>query len=206
MASFDTKPLLEALSCPIGELIAAVGHGVAEAQREMDHASLAALQEVYSRNDGLFGELQKIGYRPTWYHIPEAEGELQVALTISGQETTGGSGSTPAAGTGRSKLKLYAAPVDAGYASRFGFSLNATSRVKFRIVPVPPSNAAEALQAMPALTGLPLGEARARLALLGIVATFPPNALDSAVVTRQEPAPGTMLSSNAGVSVGVGSA
>jgi hypothetical protein len=204
MATFDTQPLLEALSCPLGELIASVGHGVAEAQRELDHASLSALQDVYSRNDGLFGELQKIGYRPTWYHIPEAEGELQVALTITGQQTTGGS--TPAAGTGRSKMKLYAAPVDAGYASRFGFSLNATSRVKFRVVPVPPSNAADALQAMPALTGLALGEARARLALLGITATFPPNALDSALVTRQEPAPGTMLGSGTAVSVGVGSA
>lgn len=178
---------------------------MAEAQRELDHASLSALQEVYSRNDGLFGELQKIGYRPTWYHIPQVDGELQVALTITGQQGTGGT-TTPVAGSGRSKMKLYAAPVDAGYASRFGFSLNATSRVKYRVVPVPPRNAADALQAMPALTGLTQGGARARLALLGITATFPPNALDSALVTRQDPAPGTMLASGTGVSVGVGSA
>jgi hypothetical protein len=203
MATSDIKPLLEALSCPLGELIASVGRGVAEAQRELDHASLATLQDVYARGDGLFGELQKIGYRPTWYHIPEAEGDLQVALTISGNEASAGAGTTPPAGAARSKLKLYAAPVDAGYASRFGYTLNASSRVKFKIVPVPPSNAAEALLAMPALTGLSLSEARARLALLGITASLP-SAADSAIVTSQQPAPGTLLGSNTAVTVAVG--
>jgi len=32
----------------------------------------------------LFRELQRIGYRPTWYHIPEAEGQIQVALSVAG--------------------------------------------------------------------------------------------------------------------------
>ena len=203
MATSDIKPLLEALSCPLGELIASVGRGVAEAQRELDHASLATLQDVYARGDGLFGKLQKIGYRPTWYHIPEAEGDLQIALTISGNEASGGAGTTPPAGAARSKVKLYATPVDAGYASRFGYTLNASSRVKFKIVPVPPSNAADALLAMPALTGLTLSEARARLSLLGITGTLP-SAADSAVVTSQQPAPGTLLGSNTPVTVGVG--
>ena len=203
MATSDIKPLLEALSCPLGELIASVGRGVAEAQRELDHASLATLQDVYARGDGLFGELQKIGYRPTWYHIPEAEGDLQIALTISGNEASAGTGTTPPAGAARSKVKLYATPVDAGYASRFGYTLNASSRVKFKIVPVPPSNAADALLAMPALTGLTLSDARARLALLGIAATLP-SAADSAVVTSQQPAPGTLLGSNTLVAVGIG--
>ena len=202
MATSDIKPLLEALSAPLGDLIASVGRGVADAQREMDHASLAALQEIYGRSDGLFAELQKIGYRPTWYHIPEVESELQVALTISGQETTGGS--TPQAGAGLGRIKLYAAPVDAGYASRFGFSLQATSKVKFRIVPVPPSNAAEAMQAMPALVGLPLGEARARLTLLGITATLPDGVADSVPVTSQQPAAGALLGSTTAVRVGTG--
>ena len=85
MADPDTRPLLDALSCPIGDLIAAVGRGVADAQRALDEASLATLSEVYSRNDGLLGELQRIGYRPNWYHIPEVESELQIALTIGGE-------------------------------------------------------------------------------------------------------------------------
>src|SRR4051812_31416696 len=102
MATFDTSPLLDALSAPVGELFAAVGRGVAEAQREMDAATLSALQEIYGRGDGFYGELQRIGYRPTWYHIPEAEGELQVALSLAGQETRGGA--PDGAGLGRARV------------------------------------------------------------------------------------------------------
>ena len=204
MATFDTKPLLDALSLPLGELIAAVGRGVAEAQREMDAGSLSALQEIYARNDGLFLELQRIGYRPTWYHIPEAEGDLQIAITATSQETSGSSAgsATPASPSGRSKIKLYAAPVDAGYASRFGFSLQASSRVKFRIVPVPASTVADALQVAPALVGLTLGEARARLAMLNLPGAFPTDVADGVAVTSQDPAAGTLLSPGKSVTVG----
>lgn len=202
MATFDVKPLLDSLSLPLGDLIASVGRGVADAQREMDAGSISALQEVYARGDGLFLELQRIGYRPTWYHIPEAEGDLQIALTVSGQETSGSTpgGSTPAATA--SRIKLYAAPVDAGYASRFGFSVQASSRVKFRIVPVPASSGAEALQVVPALVGLTMGEARARLGLLNISGTFPEAGTDDTAVTSQDPAAGTLLSSGGSVTVG----
>jgi hypothetical protein len=203
MATFDVKPLLDALSLPLGELIASVGRGVAEAQREMDAGSISALQEIYARGDGLFLELQRIGYRPTWYHIPEAEGDLQIALTATGQETSGSgsAGSTPTA-SGPTRIKLYAAPVDAGYASRFGFSVQASSRVKFRIVPVPASSGAEALQAVPALVGLTMGEARARLGLLNISGTFPAAGTDDATVTSQDPLAGTLLSPGRSVTVG----
>jgi hypothetical protein len=204
MATFDTKPLLDALSLPLGELIAAVGRGVAEAQREMDAGSLSALQEIYARNDGLFLELQRIGYRPTWYHIPEAEGDLQIALTVTSEETSGSSpgSATPARPAGPSKIKLYAAPVDAGYASRFGFSLQASSRVKFRIVPVPASTVADALQVAPTLVGLTLGEARARLAMLNLAGVFPADIADDVAVTSQEPAAGTLLSPGQSITVG----
>jgi hypothetical protein len=204
MATFDAKPLLDALSLPLGELIASVGRGVAEAQREMDAGSLSALQEIYGRGDGLFLELQRIGYRPTWYHIPEAEGDLQIALTATSQETSGSSAesATPARPLGASRIKLYAAPVDAGYASRFGFTMQASSRVKFRIVPVPASTAADALQVVPALLGLTLGEARARLAVLNLPGAFPADAADGLAVTSQDPAAGTPLSPGQSVTVG----
>ena len=196
MATFETAPLLDALSAPLGALISAVGRGVAEAQREMDAASIAALQEIYTSNEGLYLELQRIGYRPTWYHIPEVESELQIALTVTGQQTSGGS-----AVPGSSPVRLYAAPVDAGYASRYNFSLQASSRVRFRIVPVPPSTAVETTRIVPALVGLTLGEARARLLALDIPATVPPAAPDSATVAGQTPAPGTTLPSGGGVTL-----
>ncbi|HET7460104.1 MAG TPA: PASTA domain-containing protein [Longimicrobium sp.] len=194
MSIFDTAPLLDALSAPLGALIAAVGRGVADAQREMDAASIAALEEIYASNQGLFLELQRIGYRPTWYQIPEVESELQIALTVTGGETTGSSA------TGTPRVRLYAAPVDAGYASRFNFSLQASSRVRFRIVPVPPSTATETLRVVPALVGLTLGDARTRLLALDLPATLPA-AADTVLVTAQTPAPGTVLASGQTVSL-----
>jgi hypothetical protein len=201
MAGFDDRVPLEALSVPFGDLIASVGRGVADAQREMDAASVATLQEIYGADSGLFRELQRIGYRPNWYHIPEVEGEIQMALTVSTQETRGAAASGRVSPAGA--VKLYATPVDAGYTSRFGFTLQATSRVKFRIVPVPPSNAAEAVQVMPALIGLTLAEARARLTLLGITATLPDGQPDTATVATQDPAPGTLLGPTTSVSATV---
>ena len=198
MPIVDRLPL-EALSVPFGDLIASVGRGVADAQREMDFASFALLQEIY-RDEGPLRELQRIGYRPNWYHIPEVEGELQIALTISGEETRQASSS---AVTRAAALRLYATPVDAGYTSRFGFTLQATSKIKFRIVPVPPSSAAEAIQVMPALVGLTRAEAAARLSLLGIDITLPAGA-DTATVATQQPAPGSIIGVNTTVSVALG--
>jgi hypothetical protein len=190
--AIDNK-LLDALSAPLGSLIASVGRGVADAQREMDVASLSAYREIYESNEGLFSELQRIGYRPTWYHIPEAESEIQVALTVTGTQSDGGTSATP-------RIKLYATPVDAGYTSRFNFSLQASSRVKFRVVPIPPSNAAEALRVMPALVGLTLDAARARLTLLGILATIPEDPPET-LVTGQTPAAGQLLPDDGTVAV-----
>src|SRR4051812_36162109 len=189
--------LLDVLSAPLGDLIASVGRGIADAQRALDSASMAALREIYGSDEDFFRELQAIGYRPTWYHIPEAEGDIQIALSVTGAETT-----TPSGGslTSRAKIKLYAAPVDAGYSSRYNFSITASSRLKFRVVPVPPSSAAEAIRVVPSLVGLPLGEANARLSLLGIVATHP-DAAGSAVVRTQTPAPGTIIGPDETVAV-----
>lgn len=189
MPTFDTKPLLDALSVPLGELIASVGRGVAEAQEELDAASIAALQRVYSANTGLLHELQRVGYRPTWYQIPEAEAEIQIALTMSGTQESG----TGTSAGAKTIPKLYAAPIDAGYSSRFNFSLQAGSRLKFRVVPVPPSTSADAMRAAPALVGLTVAEARVRLGAAGVPSEFPQGAEDSALVRSQTPGPGVLL-------------
>jgi hypothetical protein len=101
-------------------------------------------------------------------------------------------------------VKIYAAPVDAGYASRFNFTLQAASRVKFRIVPVPPSSAAEAMQVVPALVGMPVSDARARLTLLGISGNVAAGTADTALVTEQDPAAGSILAPGGSVSIETG--
>lgn len=193
MPTFDAPRLLDALSAPMGSLIASVGRSVAEAQRDLDAQTIALHQSIYAENEGLLRELQRIGYRPTWYHIPSVEAELQVALTVTGEYSE----TTPA----RSELKVYAAPVDAGYTSRFNYELKASSTVRFKIVPVPESPAAEQIRVVPAVVGETVARARELLDTLLIPFTVPDGTADTALVTTQAPAAGTVL---AGETVALG--
>lgn len=193
MASFeDPRALLDTLSAPIGQLIAAVGESVAEAQRAMDAQTIANFQAIYSDTDtAAFEALRSIGYRPTWYHIPEVDAELSVALAVSGTVQS------QAGSSGVGKLRVFAAPVDAGYASKYDFKIEAASKVKFRIVPVPPSPAAEALRVVPALVGKTLAAARELLAKLDVAYSLPdPAPAETAVVATQTPSAGAVLGPN----------
>lgn len=183
MADSNDVPQLEALSAPLGELISSVGRGVAEAQRELDAATIERIRELYASDEDLAVELQRIGYRPTWYHIPEAEAEIAVALSITSEERS----------EGRPRLKMYGAPLDASYTNRFSYSLTAQSRLKFRVVPVPPSPQAEALVVVPAVVGKTVAEARALLSAIGVPHRFPDGAADASLITSASVGPGALL-------------
>lgn len=195
MPSFqDPRALLETLSAPLGEIIASVGRGVADAQRSLDAQTIENFQSIYADGDvAAFEALRSIGYRPTWYHIPEVTAELNIALSVSGaveSQPSGGAASAPLT----PRLRVYAAPVDAGYTSKYNYDLKASSSVKFRIVPVPPSPAAEALRVVPALVGLPWSAARALLAQLDVAYKAPdPAPKDIDVVASQTPDAGRVL-------------
>lgn len=111
----DPLRYLEALSAPMGDLIASVGRGVAEAQQALDMGSLGALLAIYSdpdTSDETLALLREIDYRPTFYAIPEVTSELTVALTITGQ-----SSSTASATAGSVAAPLAAAPPAAAAAA-----------------------------------------------------------------------------------------
>lgn len=181
----DTKdlPSLEALSAPLGSLISAVGRGVAQAQQELDEGTLERLRALYAADEGFAAELQRLGYRPTWYHIPEAEAEIAMALSITAEEQT----------QGRTRLKMYGAPMDASYTNRFSYSLTAQSRLKFRVVPVPPSPQAEAMVVVPAVVGKIVSDARALLQATGVPHRFSDGAKDMDLVIAASSEPGTVL-------------
>lgn len=162
MSNLDGTRLFDALSAPIGDLIASVGRSVADAQAAMDAQTIANLKELYASSDEVAVTLREIGYQPTWYTIPEVTAEISVALIISGQNTESESAGVPPAR--REPARIYAAPVDANYTNRYNYELKATSSVKFRIVPVPPSTAAGALKVVPDLRGKTFVDAKALLA------------------------------------------
>jgi len=180
----NPNQLLDALSLPVGDLIAEVGKGVAEAQQALDAQVIENFKRIYADDDEALKHLRELGYRPTWYHIPEAEAELKIALSVSGNYSS----------EGKSKTRMYAAPVDATYKSNFDYSLEGTSSLKFRVVPIPEPARLEAKAVVPNLIGSTLAEAETTLKTLNIpYEVSPENSSADAQVTKVEPDAGTMI-------------
>jgi hypothetical protein len=129
---------MDALDAPLGQLIAAIGRSVADAQRTLDGRAIEHFGAIYDQSSSAFEPLRAIGYQPTWYQIREASAEIRLAISLG--RAQGGPGADPAR-----PRELHGAPVDAGYQSRFNYRRDTASSLKFRIVPVPPPAAAELL-------------------------------------------------------------
>lgn len=184
----DIKRLVsEVTAAPLGEIIAAVGGGVASAQRALDDQAIQQVLALYADGDEAARLMRESGWRPTFYAIPEAEGEIKVSLVVSG--STSGGGSTQAAAASSSQPlpvsphpvspqavlaqkgrvssmlapKLYATPVDAGYRNRYDYEGSVTASVSFRIVPVPAPPGAERIRVVPGIVGLSAALATERL-------------------------------------------
>jgi hypothetical protein len=209
------------VASPLGQVIAQVGQGVADAQMALDEASLAKVLEIYAEGDDeKLALLREIGYRPTFYTLPDTTGEVRVALRL-GNGAQGAGAAKPvrpkpvtaaaaAAGTISAvparaglkalSMKMYAAPVDAGYANAYGYQADIAAKLTFRIVPVPPPDGADELRIVPDLAGRSPDAARDALDALGLGEVFV-NAdgatvetpADTDVVLAQTPAAGAIL-------------
>ncbi|MGM0638549.1 MAG: PASTA domain-containing protein [Pseudomonadota bacterium] len=216
----DIKRLVsDVTAAPLGEIIAAVGDGVATAQRALDDQAIQQVLALYADGDEAVRLLRESGWRPTFYAIPEAEGEIKVSLVVSGSTTasrsTGAEATTVAprlstqpgsallAGQGRMSSmlspKLYATPVDAGYQNRYDFEGSVSATVKFRIVPVPAPPGTEQIRRVPNLMPLSAAEASERLDQFDLAIEFA-GMIDSADadgvgVIHQAPLPGERVRS-----------
>jgi len=123
----------EVLVRPLGEVLARVGEGVAQAQRAMDLASIAT--QTLIDNDPVLSEY---GLQATWYHMPEVTLELKMSLAMKRETRTDTSGRVLV-----SKLRLLAAPYNAKLQNTLGLDVQGTSVVKARIVSIPPPPRAE---------------------------------------------------------------
>lgn len=168
-----TNPVVDLLSdglaSPLGEVIAAVGRGVAEAQAALDAASLKATLDIYGE-DGDPGTalLREIGYQPTFYVLPETTCEVQVSMRIGGTGGPDGSAGGTAINGAVGRARTYVTPVDAGFQQRYGFQAQAAAKLTFKIVPVPPLLALDSMRPVPALIGQTVATASTRLAGIGL--------------------------------------
>jgi hypothetical protein len=175
----DLAEITRALSAPLGELIVAVGRGVAEAQWALDQHTVESFKAVYGSDEAVYRELRQLGYQPTWYRIPEVAAEIYVTLSASGKERLalgGGPASTgdrnapenTSQGKTMGRIQLYATPLDASYSNTYDYQLRACSQLKFRVVPVPGPGQAEGMKVAPKLTKMSFNVARDMLTRLGI--------------------------------------
>jgi hypothetical protein len=176
MPSDLSKLVSDVTAAPLGDVIAAVGAGVAAAQAALDAGSLAQTLEIYSESgDAGLAMLRDIGYRPTFYTLPETTGEMQVSLRLSSGQAQNGAAPAPRPTIANRlatpiRSRVYATPVDAGFRNQFSFDARVTAKLTFKIVPVPPPLAMEDIRVVPALVERTFGVAQTVLETLGLTA------------------------------------
>ena len=173
----------DVVASPLGDVIASVGEGVASAQQALDEGSLAKTLEIYTEGgDQALKLLQEIGYRPTFYTLPETTGEVRVSLQL-GNASQANSTATQAAKTLRPNIgiklaragmnispkpRIYASLVDGGYANRYGYQADVSAKLTFKIVPVPPPEGADELRRLVDLVGKSVAESNTLLEQQGL--------------------------------------
>jgi len=179
----------DALAAPLGEFIASIGKGVAEAQQSMDIKTVETFTKIYGDSDDKRLQiLRDLGYKPTWYKIPEVEAKVTISLNISGK-----SGAENAGGSG--KIQMYVTPMDAGYANKYDYNLKAASQLTFKIVPVPPSPKAEEMKVLPDINAYRYKNAVALLESMGIAHDLEPGQIanDDYYIASTTPSQGEVV-------------
>ncbi len=198
----------DVVAAPLGDIIASVGEGVAEAQQALDEGSLAKTLEIYAEGgEDALRVLREIGYRPTFYALPETTGEVKISMHL-GKSPSGTAVPSHAKGiqptvlaqlsrTGRNisiKPRLYATPVDAGYANRYGYRANISATISFKIVPVPAPEGADELRILPNFVGKTVAQSEVIAENMGLDLSFFDTAGgaiatvdDTQEITAQEP-------------------
>lgn len=208
----DISELLrEVVASPLGDVIASVGEGVADAQQALDDGSLAKSLEIYSEGgEEALRVLREIGYRPTFYALPETTGEVRVSMRL-GKSAAGAGARRPAANAlqpavvaqlariGRNvafKPKIYATPVDASYANRFGYQANISAKLTFKIVPVPAPDGVDDLRVLPDFRDKTITDSLELAASIGLdlrvldaTGLLLDNPDGAAIVGQQDPSP-----------------
>lgn len=173
----------DVVASPLGDVIASVAEGVAEAQQALDEGSLAQTLEIYAEGgDDALKILREIGYRPTFYAIPETTCEVNISMHLGSTLRPTQSAETKNVSLQPSVIKqlskagrnlkitpkVYVTPVDAGYANRFGFDANISAKLNFKIVPVPAVDGADEIRLLPNFVGSSIQENRLRADSLGL--------------------------------------
>lgn len=172
----------ESFFCSMGELVAELGKGVAEAQQDMDRQAIETYRQILADE-----ELTEYGITPSWFTIPEATLQLKMSYSVVKKEDSGSGGST---NPPKSKRRLLVSPSNATYKNLFNQSESTQSELNLKIISVPPPTKVTGTIYMPELIGKSYVEAKLILENAGLVIKGEAPSSGNAIVKTQLPEAG----------------
>ncbi len=130
MPSNGSEKIEEVLVSPLSTILSEMGKSIAQTQRTLDRNSIDTQIEI-SNDDAL----SDYNLEATWYHIPEVDIELKMALSMKYEEEKDSKNRV----RGYKRI-LNAAPLNASYNSLNSYAVEGSSSLKAKIVSVPPSS------------------------------------------------------------------
>lgn len=147
------------LNVPMGDMIRQMALAIADAQVELDEASIHVAQIMAGQPTTIADEtgtttqepttvrfggqdlsMIELGFTPTFYQFIDTIIEVKIAIKItreySSQQTFKGTRKTFSAGYGG--FRVTTTPVDATYSSKYTYSAEGSSLLRTKLVPVPP--------------------------------------------------------------------
>lgn len=130
MPSKSSESIEEVLVSPLSTILSEMGKSIAQTQRALDRNSIDTQIELLTDD-----ALQKFDLEATWYHIPEVDIELKMALSMKYEEERDSKNRIRGY-----KRVLNAAPLNASYKSLNSYDVEGSSVLKAKIVSVPSSS------------------------------------------------------------------
>ncbi len=138
------------LDVPIDEMIKSMAVGIAEAQYNLDKTciKIAQMMSGTDEDDKIdFGNntysLLELGFTPTFYQFVDTLIEVKMSITMTRAQSYKSSSKV------KWKYKAVGASVNADYANRYSYSVEGSSVLRTKLVPVPaPSILEERIRAI----------------------------------------------------------
>lgn len=192
--------LQDSISSSLGDIIASVGEGVADAQKALDAGSLAQTLAIYDDSkknedaNNTMMKLREIGYQPTFYVLPETKVKMKISLALSQSSISQANNNQINTSPRRlSKTKLYATPLNASNSNKYNINYQSSVELEFMIKPVPPP---EQFRLMPDLNNKTLEEAKNKLNEFGLeysIKNMKEEAIEKNKIKETNPKKGAIL-------------
>jgi hypothetical protein len=159
----------ELLNVPMGDMIRQMAFAIADAQVQLDEASLRVAEMMSGQRidrdaNGaatgtpvdttiLFGgeklSMMELGFTPNFYQfidtVIEVKIAIKIAVEVASSTTIKGERKTASLtfGSGRINYSVTTTPVDATYSTKYNFTSEGSSLLRTKLAPVPPPSVLE---------------------------------------------------------------